>query len=636
MTPTQKPFNTMYYSSTVNPTTDIHAGRNRETGNRVRLSPERRSTHTHVIGSPGGGKSKFLEYLIREDARAGHGLCLIDPHGTTYENVLRWIISSRIHERRDIYILDPTRFEWSVGFNPLAFSADNRSQVDYAISSVVDAITTAFGSQNTDQTPLLERVLTVASYVAYFNGLTLAELPNILSAVDVDETRRRLTTNIGDWYIQQQCEELYGLNKRQFRESVSSSLNRLSRLLTSPVVRRMVGQREQVIDLHKIIEDGAILLVNLGAGDRALTPARQRLIGSLLVNDLFLSGQMRPEDSRPFYLYIDECHRFLTKDIESILVESRKRGLHATLAHQNLGQLEDAGDSIYSAVMSSAQTKVVFRMEDIDEAKVIAKNVFAHPDDIDLEETKDSIVTYQTTGHKVVWLENESEARSYGVTEGTSRKNTVGKTQSRQASVTESESTTRTEGEGTHHGEGKSTGEGISELEDGTIVIYETEGANTTEGRSSFSAVSNSNSHAVTRGKSTAQSMQRSRGESKSHSRSRSRSRGRSQAIVPEIEEMRTATYTLEEHLYRRARQLKNLSTAQAILKVPTRKSIQLKVPFVDEGYARPEQIRQFVDHLLAGQPSAIRAAEATERIESRQRKLIAEDVLQEEPDEWS
>lgn len=625
----------MYYNSDLNPTTKIHVGRNLETGNRVRLSPERRSTHTHVIGSPGGGKSKLLEHLIRKDARAGHGICLIDPHGTTYRNVLRWIVGSRIHERRDIYILDPTRFEWSVGFNPLAFSADNLSQVDYAISSVVDAITTAFGSQNTDRTPLLERVLTVGLYVAFFNDLTLAELPNILSAVDVDETRSRLTTNIGDWYIQQQCEELYGLNKRQFRESVGSSLNRLSRLLTSPVVRRMVGQQEQAIDLHKIIKEGDILLVNLGAGDRALTPARQRLIGSLLVNDLFLSGQMRPEDSRPFYLYIDECHRFLTKDIEAILVESRKRGLHATLAHQNLGQLEDAGDSIYSAVMSSAQTKVVFGMEDIDEAKVIAKNVFAHPDDIDLQETKDSIITYQTTGHEVVWLENESEARSHGITEGTSRKNTVGKTQSRQESVTDSESTTRTEGEGTHHGEGKSAGEGISELEDGTIVVYETEGTNTTDGRSSFSAVANSTSRAVTHGKSTTQSMQRSRGKSKSHSRSKSRSRGRSEAIVPKVEETRTNTYTLEEHLYRRARQIKNLPTAQAILKVPARKSIQLQVPYVGEGYARPEQIRQFVEHRFAGQPSAMRAGKAAERIEARQRKLITEGMIQEEPDEW-
>jgi hypothetical protein len=576
-----------------------------------------------------------MEHLIQEDILSGHGLCLIDPHGTTYENVLRWLITSRTHQHRTVYILDPTRPEWSVGFNPLAFKAGNLTRVDYSISSVVDAITTAFGSDTTDQTPLLERVLTVALYVAFYSDLTLAELPNILSSVNADGTRMRLQAHIGDWYIQQQCNELYGMSKHQFREHVHSAHNRLSRLLTSPVIRRMVGQQGRVLDLHEIIEDGDIFLVNLSAGNRALSQERQRLIGSLLVNDFFLNGQMRPEDSRPFYLYIDECHRFLTKDIEAILVESRKRGIHATLAHQNLGQLRAAGERIYSAVMGSAQTKVVFGMEDMNEARTMAENVFAHPEDIDLEEPKESLVTYQTVGHNVVWLKSESEAQSHGITNGRSQQRSEGNAVTRQQSTTAGKSVSETEGEGSHEGSGASIGEGISELEDGTVIIYETEGDSETSGRSSFSAHTISRSQSTTRGHSISRSRQKTAGRSRSYSRSKAQSHGRSQATVPIVEETKMHTYSLEEQLYRRGMEIKNLSTAQAILKVPQRQHIKLQVPYVDAGYARLEQVRQLVDHLLAAQPSALPVAEAARQIEMRQERLLENGTIQEEPDNW-
>ena len=67
----------------------------------VYLSPKmRQGTHTHIIGSSGTGKSKFLEWLIRQDIKNRQGLCVIDWHGTLYKDVLRWC------HQEDIGILD--------------------------------------------------------------------------------------------------------------------------------------------------------------------------------------------------------------------------------------------------------------------------------------------------------------------------------------------------------------------------------------------------------------------------------------------------------------------------------------------------------------------------------------------------
>ena len=57
------------------------------------LTREQRSRHLYVTGSTtGNGKSKFLEYLIRQDIvewqESGCGLLLLDPHGAIYDSLM--------------------------------------------------------------------------------------------------------------------------------------------------------------------------------------------------------------------------------------------------------------------------------------------------------------------------------------------------------------------------------------------------------------------------------------------------------------------------------------------------------------------------------------------------------------------
>ena len=61
-----------------------------QSGKQLFLDPSVRTTHMHVLGASGRGKSYFLEHLIRQDIRNSDGLCLIDPHGALYEKVVSW------------------------------------------------------------------------------------------------------------------------------------------------------------------------------------------------------------------------------------------------------------------------------------------------------------------------------------------------------------------------------------------------------------------------------------------------------------------------------------------------------------------------------------------------------------------
>src|ERR1051325_139989 len=61
----------------------------------LEMTPEERATHLYVCGSTGTGKSKMLEHLIRQDIaqwfESQCGLLLLDPHGSLYDSLMKWI-----------------------------------------------------------------------------------------------------------------------------------------------------------------------------------------------------------------------------------------------------------------------------------------------------------------------------------------------------------------------------------------------------------------------------------------------------------------------------------------------------------------------------------------------------------------
>jgi DNA segregation ATPase FtsK/SpoIIIE-like protein len=70
------------------------------------LTSEQRSRHLYVTGSTGSGKSKFLEYLIRQDIVKWRGsecgLLLLDPHGAIYDGLMHWLARASFVRERPI------------------------------------------------------------------------------------------------------------------------------------------------------------------------------------------------------------------------------------------------------------------------------------------------------------------------------------------------------------------------------------------------------------------------------------------------------------------------------------------------------------------------------------------------------
>jgi len=157
-------------------------------------------------------------------------------------------------------------------------------------------------------------------------------------------------------------------------EAVSPILNKMGQFLTSFPLRNIVGQKDNTFDLRKVMDEGKILIVNLAKGK--IGEDNCSLLGAMIVTKLWLAALSRadlPEEKRrPFYLYVDEIHSFLTLSFADILSESRKYGLNLTLAHQYIDQLDER---IKGAIFGNVGTIISFRIG-IEDAEFLAKQFY--------------------------------------------------------------------------------------------------------------------------------------------------------------------------------------------------------------------------------------------------------------------
>ncbi len=348
------------------PATSVNAplvlGTNEQNGDeqQVGLTLQDRLRHSYLIGASGTGKSTLLLSMIAQDIASGAGFAVLDPHGDLIDEVLARIPS---HRSNDVIVFDPADEEYPVGFNILqAHSELERSLLASDLVAVFRRLSTSFGDQ-------MVTVLgnAIGAILESSEGGTLVDLRRFL----VDQTfRNRYLTTVRDREIVSYWQREFTLLKGVPQAPL---LTRLNTFLRPKLLRYMVAQKDDRINMRRVMDGRGILLAKLAQG--AIGEENSHLLGSLLVAKMAqaaMSRQNEPAESRvPFFLYIDEFHHFVTPSMAAILSGARKYGLGLTLAHQDMRQLKRQSEDVASAVLANASTRVVFRVGDQD-ARVLA------------------------------------------------------------------------------------------------------------------------------------------------------------------------------------------------------------------------------------------------------------------------
>jgi hypothetical protein len=348
--------------------TNTHAGKSVE----VSLDDEQRSRHLYVVGASGTGKSTLMLSLILQSLRAGEGLALLDPHGDLIDEVVRRMPPERLD---DVVLLDPSDSEYPIGFNILsAHSELERTLLSSDLVSVFRRLSTTWGDQMTSV--LANGILAILEHE---QGGTLVDLRRFFVEPDF---RREFLKGVKDpdviYYWQKEFPLLTG-------KPQAPLLTRLDTFLRPKIIRHMVAQRDSQLDLRQLMDEGKVLLARLSQG--AIGEENAYLLGTLLVSKFHQVAMSRQDIAvakrRPFYLYIDEFHNFVTPSMEAILSGARKYRLSFVLAHQELRQIKTRSPEVLASVLTHPFARVCFRIGDEDAPKLAEG--FTHFDGRDLQ-----------------------------------------------------------------------------------------------------------------------------------------------------------------------------------------------------------------------------------------------------------
>jgi anion-transporting ArsA/GET3 family ATPase len=319
-----------------------------------------RRRHLYIIGKSGVGKTKLLELMLRQDITYGHGLCLIDPHGDVIDAMLDYIPKERIE---DVCIIDPSDVNFPASFNPLS-NVDPMFKFQLT-QGLIEVLQKQFGA---NWTPRLEHVFR-------FTCLALLDYPHatmrgMISMLTDRNYRQKVVEYITDDMVKRFFAiEFADWSEKFDTDAIIPLVNKLGQFLSDPLLRNIFGQKQNKIDISKLMNEKKIILINLSKG--RIGEENSSFFGSMFLTKIKQAGMERaaiPEKDRTdFYLYVDEFQNVVTQTFENILSEARKYGLNLTVAHQYVGQIIQ---KVHQAVLGNTGNVITFRVGGEDAVKL--------------------------------------------------------------------------------------------------------------------------------------------------------------------------------------------------------------------------------------------------------------------------
>ncbi len=327
----------------------------------VAISVPDATQHVHIMGENGTGKSTMVAQMVLQDAAAGRGAAVIDPHGDLVDAILERLPQAMVDRT---CVVDPEDLTSAVGLNVLA-----GEDPDLVVDHVVAALRRIYEAHWGPRTDDIMRATCLT--LTQIPGATLAEIPlllthfewrrDVLAALETGAFAgpgaaagfTAMLRSFWGWYDRS--------SEAKRAEYIAPLMNKLRQFLLRASVRAIVGQSSPKGDVAGLLDAGGLLLVRVPKG--TLGEETSKLLGAFVVGQIWQArmGQIRlpVEHRRDVGLYVDEMHNYihLPRSFEDMLAEARKYRLGLVLAHQHFGQLTT---DMREALGANARTKVIF------------------------------------------------------------------------------------------------------------------------------------------------------------------------------------------------------------------------------------------------------------------------------------
>lgn len=427
-------------------------------GSDCHLLDEDRFVHTHVLGNSGSGKTTLFYNMITQDIDAGHGLCLLEPSGTLFDKVLKYCMWR--YEQGDktilrrLHLFDPhAEAHYVTGFNPLPPCRDPR-MIPTAAGKFAETILRAKGLDSFTQSPRLALWLHTIGEILLLTEQPLIAAVPLMSLLAENPEREAILAILRKKkpLLAQQYDALLQ-DRRQAPRELSTQLeavrNVLLSFLSKEYIRETVGARDS-LDIEKIMREGHILLFHTSVGNTSLSDSDAHLLACFLMSQVYQTAMGRlsdngvlleTQDLKPFFVYVDEFARYLSREVIRGLAELRRYRVGYILAHQYIDQLRINGDDdILQAVTNSTQNKIVMAGLSDKDAEMMALDLFSSQVGLKVEKHRIETKSQWARPAEIRTLENTSRSQGTATSHTTGKTLTAGETVTHQLAQPDAES----------------------------------------------------------------------------------------------------------------------------------------------------------------------------------------------------
>ena len=307
--------------------------------------------HTYICGATGSGKSHIIQLMfyflqLLSSKKNDSSLLLLDPHGDLSEEIRKSHLNTEYKDR--IIIID---HELQQGFspiiNPLEIEWKNDDDIVLHAQSIADAIENMLTAKVSDNMSTL--LIPSLSLLIRKKGSTLLDLVRLMNNSAPDLVKEGLQLkNISH-------REIFVNFHKRHSKTKEAILKRITKATMYPSFENLVSGKS-TINLADEINSGKVIIFRLS--QRRLGSVGSSGLGRFilsLVKSIAFTRDQDKEKRMHTYFFIDECQKFISPSIESILEEARKFNLYLILANQFVESLGDAKD----AVLANTGLKII-------------------------------------------------------------------------------------------------------------------------------------------------------------------------------------------------------------------------------------------------------------------------------------
>lgn len=359
----------------------------------VYLSPRQKTTHRHVIGKTGSGKTTSILWpSVLQDALDGKGVLVLSAKGSDEEIGMMKAIAALCRRQAQLRVFSLPA--WNV---PELFThAYNMLYVRPRTLKSPGGDPVATAQRVFSVLPMGDNVFYKTQAEVMFTNLCRllhgmvdasgTGIPFVLRDVSVC---LKAIGNSGGWArALRHC--LDASVDREAAAQVRAQVKQLDRDVLkalSGIVGALDKFQSDVVNayapdivLEDILETNGLVYVQLPANlFRIQAPA----LGKVILMDVQHEGSLRQvfrraRNQRPFSVTVDEFYNFADRSIVDSLNKLRDANLEYTLAHQSLADLELVSREFATAVWDNTRTKHVLSQDNPELCERIAKSIGTH------------------------------------------------------------------------------------------------------------------------------------------------------------------------------------------------------------------------------------------------------------------